>query len=470
MKNSYFEFMNDMQELVLIEEPDSTIKYTNKAFCKFYGKNIESVVGQKLLDFIVPEDRPGCNMENVVSPENPEYRVVGRTIKANGEIAWMQFVGRGHFDENGKLTEFQEVGIDISQWKEKIEDKVKRLEKINRNLAGGGAAYSASVKNENAGRHLGNIAIYTFEDMITRNVKMQKMLQQAKQIAQSNLPVLIEGESGTGKELLAQAIHNSSKRANGPFVALNCGAMSPELLQSELFGYVEGAFTGAKKGGHRGKFEMANAGTIFLDEIGEMPLDQQVALLRILETEQVTRMGDNQILPVNVRVICATNKDLYEEMRGKRFRADLYFRLNVINLQIPPLRERKDDIYPLVRHIAEKSQKKEAIDALFSEEQYNLLYQYDWPGNIRELRNIVERKLYMPDYDLQQLITNGNRREEETNSRMNANIPFPSEAEKIDAKLADCRGNVTIAAKELGISRNTLYKKIKKYGIVIRRG
>lgn len=138
MRNRYFEFMNDIQEIVLIEEPDSTIKYANKAFCRFYGKNIEDVVGKKLLDFIVPEDRAGCNMEKVVSPQNPEYRVEGRTIKANGEIAWMQYVGRGDFDSEGELIEFQEVGIDISEWKEKIENKVKRLERINRNLSGGG--------------------------------------------------------------------------------------------------------------------------------------------------------------------------------------------------------------------------------------------------------------------------------------------------------------------------------------------
>lgn len=332
------------------------------------------------------------------------------------------------------------------------------------------------MQERGSARHLGNIAVYTFDDIVTRNGKMRTLIEQAQMIAQSNLPVLIEGESGTGKELFAQAIHNSSKRANGPFVALNCGAMSPELLQSELFGYVEGAFTGAKKDGHKGKFEMANAGTIFLDEIGEMPLEQQVALLRILETEQITRIGDNQIIPVNVRVICATNKNLYDEMLNKKFRDDLYFRLNVINLRIPPLRERKDDIYLLARHIAEKSSGKERAASLFSDKQCEVMYEYDWPGNIRELRNIVERLLYMPDYDLSQLLYSqyGNPRRSAAGSdsgeaaSLKESAGF-SEKQKLEAKIAECKGNITIAAKELGISRNTLYKKIRKYGISVSR-
>jgi PAS domain S-box-containing protein len=193
-------------------------------------------------------------------------------------------------------------------------------------------------------------ARFCFDDILTRSEIMRDTIELAKAASQNKSTILIQGESGTGKEMFAQSIHNQSRYADGPFIAVNCGAIPRELVGSELFGYVEGAFTGARKGGSPGKFELAQGGTLFLDEIGDMPLEQQAALLRVLQEKQVCRLGSSKAIPIDVRVICATNRDLYSEVQKGTIRKDLYFRLNVISLRIPPLRERPEDIDLLLKH------------------------------------------------------------------------------------------------------------------------
>ncbi|MEA4922494.1 MAG: sigma 54-interacting transcriptional regulator [Eubacteriaceae bacterium] len=481
MVNTNFDFLNNMRYIALIEEPDATIKYANDAFCSFYDISSEEAVGKNLLDFLLPEDRPGCNAQFMVTPDNPQYSVEGRTVGADGTVTWLQFVGRGFFDNKGTLIEFQEIAIDITVWKEKIASEVKKLNKLN---AQSFAAFNGNtttqtgefdtnekdekIRNQNPynARTLGNIATYTFDDIIARSHQMKTLIKQAKQASRGDSSILIEGESGTGKELFAQAIHNYSKRANGPFVAINCGSISPELLQSELFGYVEGAFTGAGKKGKSGKFELASGGTLFLDEIGEMPVDQQITLLRVLESKTVTRIGGHRVIPVNVRIICATNKKLFREVYEGNFRKDLYFRLNVINFTIPPLRERKEDIYPLVEHIIESfgSHISDDIKYFFTDEQMRMMYESQWLGNVRELRNIIERLIYIPGYDLRQLMEN----EKET-IKITEEAIDSDEKSIIENKIRECRYNMTAAAKELGISRKTLYNKIKRHNIHIKR-
>lgn len=232
-------------------------------------------------------------------------------------------------------------------------------------------------------REKGQVSRYTFEDIITNSPKMLECIKLAKKISNSDLTVLITGESGTGKELLAQSMHNGSKRHNQPFVAINCAAMPENLLESELFGYEEGAFTGALKEGKAGLFEQAHNGTIFLDEIGDMPLHLQTKLLRILQERQVMRIGSQKIVDIDVRVIAATNKNLLDMMQKGEFRTDLYYRLNVLPINIPSLKERKDDILPLIIHFMGKN-------AVLAEKVKNIFLSYKWPGNIRELRNIAE--------------------------------------------------------------------------------
>ena len=238
----------------------------------------------------------------------------------------------------------------------------------------------------------GMVTRYTFRDILTRDPQMKRLIKLAKGYAKTNATILIQGESGTGKELFAQSIHAYSPRAQGPFVAINCSALPPPLLESELFGYVEGAFTGAKRSGKIGLFEMAHNGTIFLDEIGEMDRTLQARLLRVLEERQVMRLGSDSLIPVNIRVLAATNQDLRRLASQGTFRVDLLYRLNVLNLPMAPLRQRKADIaylaeYFLSRYQTEHRRRIEAIPPKISE----LLERYEWPGNVRELKNVMER-------------------------------------------------------------------------------
>jgi transcriptional regulator with PAS, ATPase and Fis domain len=251
-----------------------------------------------------------------------------------------------------------------------------------------------SLFNHISGAH----ASFSFQDIIGQNPLLLQAIQTATLAADKRSNILLQGESGTGKELFAQAIHNASPRRNGPFIAVNCGAIPRELLGSELFGYVEGAFTGARKGGRTGKFELASGGTLFLDEIAEMPLGKQVSLLRAVQEKKITRIGDDKIIPVDVRIICATNKDLKKEVEKGNFRQDLYYRLNVISIKLPPLRERREDIPLQFNYMLKESSEKMHIKVpRIQPGVLDYLIHYDWPGNVRELQNVVERMLNICD-------------------------------------------------------------------------
>lgn len=320
-------------------------------------------------------------------------------------------------------------------------------------------------------------ARYSFEDIIGESYEMQRVIEYAKIVANSPSTILIEGESGTGKELLAQSIHTYSNRKDAGFVAVNCGALPETLIESELFGYDDGAFTGAAKGGKPGKFELANGGTIFLDEIGEMPLDMQVKLLRVIQEGRITRVGGTREIPVNVRIIAATNKDLKEEIKHGTFRLDLYYRLSVIPLHIPSLRERKEDIPMLINYFLHSKALKLNKDVPeISPEVYKFLLSYGWPGNVRELENFIEKTV-----NLNGSIVWDVAKDQVKNLPSVDNLPRKGDASKlplttIDAMeermikqaIKELEGNISQVAKTLGISRNTLYLKMKKYGIMHR--
>ncbi|QXE17723.1 sigma-54-dependent Fis family transcriptional regulator [Clostridium sp. 001] len=309
-------------------------------------------------------------------------------------------------------------------------------------------------------------AYYTFGKIMGQDENFTKVVNYAKKISDSKSTILIMGESGTGKEVFAQSIHNYSSRVDGPFVALNCGAIPKQLIESELFGYEEGAFTGAKKGGNLGKFELADGGTIMLDEIGEMPLDMQTKLLRVVQEGVITRIGSSKSIPVDVRIIAVTNRDLKKEVEAGRFRKDLYYRLNVLPLFLPPLRERKKDIHLLiqyfVKNIAQKLNKKEPV---ISEEYLKKMINYNWPGNIRELENLVELIVNTGS------IPAGYFTEENCDNEVLVDISDDClkldymEKEHVIKVLKKFKGNITHSAEALGIRRNTLYSKIKKYNI-----
>lgn len=312
-----------------------------------------------------------------------------------------------------------------------------------------------------------NDNLHRFEDLIGDTVPIKLVKTIAQKTARSFFNVLIEGESGTGKELLAQSIHMSS-RPQGPFVAINCGALTRELLQSELFGYEEGAFTGAIKGGKPGKFELADGGSIFLDEIGEMPIEMQVSLLRCLQDKTVTRVGGSQPKKIDIRIIAATNRNLYEQVRNGNFREDLYYRLNVIEIKMPPLRERIADIPLLCNHILnELSHKLDLIENVqISPAAMDCLCHYHWPGNVRELQNVLERAVIYSDGNLIDFeclplpIRDSSPQTADTNGSLK-----DFERLAIIEAVSKHHGNISKSAAELGIARSTLYQKMDRLGI-----
>lgn len=310
---------------------------------------------------------------------------------------------------------------------------------------------------------------YHFENIITKSPKMQRLIELIKIVGKSNATVLITGESGTGKELVARAIQSQSSRHNKPFITISCAALPESLLESELFGHEKGSFTGAYTQ-KKGKFEFANGGTIFLDEIGEMSANIQVHLLRVLEEKEFTRVGGNEPIRVDVRVISATNKDLRKAIEKQEFREDLYYRLNVVNIELPPLRERKEDVPLLAEHFLNKfaaDNRKEVTG--FSPDALEFLLGYDWPGNVRELENAIERAVILAkdsiitvadlpqeNLSLVRLASTGkNLKEVEKNHVLNV--------------LRKAGGNYSEAARILGISRMTLYNKAKEYGFNVKK-
>jgi transcriptional regulator of acetoin/glycerol metabolism len=307
-------------------------------------------------------------------------------------------------------------------------------------------------------------ATYTFADLVGHATPFRNCLTQARRAADGAFPVLLSGETGTGKELLAQAIHTASARRSGPFVAVNCGTASEELLAAELFGYVEGAFTGAVKGGKKGKFELAHGGTLFLDEIEEMPQKMQVSLLRVLEEHQLTRVGAERPVAVEVRVIAASNEDVQVAVRQKRFRLDLYHRLSAFPITLPPLRERTEDIPALVRHLLDQLGFPHLQAA---SETLAFLCRYSWPGNVRELRNVLLRAasrttetVITPEALPPEVATAAAEHTTRPASSLRT-----SEHTLIRQALAETGGNTAEAAARLGIHRATLYRKLKRYGL-----
>ncbi len=339
-------------------------------------------------------------------------------------------------------------------------------------------------------KYTGMEARYNFEDLIGESDEMKRIVEYCRNISDSPSTVLIQGESGTGKEVLAQAIHNYSSRRDGGFVALNCGAIPESLIESELFGYSEGAFTSAKKGGKPGKFELANGGTLFLDEIGEMPLDMQVKLLRALQERNITRVGGDKPIPFDVRIIAATNRNLLDEVKNNKFRQDLYYRLSVIPVYIPPLRNRREDIPMLINFFLNlKSVKLRKQLPDMDNKLFKNLVNYDWPGNVRELENFIEKYVNL----------DGNLSLADEIMNLDANVkqperkdPYFQQQDRIDPVSGVDHGtgqsegvlsfmelekraivhavkvynrNMTRVASALGISRNALYQKIKKFDL-----
>ncbi len=322
-----------------------------------------------------------------------------------------------------------------------------------------------------ASKAFGAQASFSFDDIYGTHPSLQHALSVARRAANSQQTVLILGESGTGKEMFAQAIHHAGERARGPFIVVNCAGIPRDLVESELFGYESGAFTGARKEGRPGKFELAHGGTIFFDEIGDMPLEMQAKLLRVLQDKHVTRLGGEYPMHVDTRVIAATNRNLLSMVEEGTFRLDLFYRVNVISLQIPPLRSRKTDILPLANIFLRNTAQRMGLAAppSFEGEAEKMLLAYSWPGNVRELQNLVEQSVFnangasvievrhLPEKILR---SSGPKPEEESPLALEL-----QERKHITVALQVCQGNISKCARMLGIGRNTLYRKIRRHNI-----
>ena len=318
-------------------------------------------------------------------------------------------------------------------------------------------------------------------NLIGRSPEMEKLYRIVSKVAFSTHPVLILGESGTGKELVARSIHFNGPLAAKPFIPVDCGSLVPTLIESELFGYVKGAFTGANKS-RAGLLAAAEGGTVFLDEIGELPLDLQAKLLRALQEKEIRPVGATHAVPINARVLAATNRDLSAMVEQGRFRKDLYFRLNVVNLKIPPLRDRREDVPLMAAHFLDRMRRENGVDYTFSDDALRLMTEYDWPGNVRELENAIERAcalssgpvLHMGDLptQLQEFRLQSRQAAEPMTvqageDESSAGIVSIAEMEKLAIlnTIQQLKGDKLMAAKLLGIGKTTLYRKLKEYGI-----
>ena len=447
MANKFTETMIDSIETgILTSDLEGNIKTVNRYVADMFGYQPDEIKLMKMSDLLEDWENVKTSVINQQSFTDEDVFVNSRRNKPQFNLS-----AYPHLDGEQNLRNIVFVFREV-----------KKVRKLAKNI-------------------MGHHAIYTFDKIIGEDKNFVRIIDYAKKIADSCSNVLIMGESGTGKELFSQAIHNYSNRRDEPFIALNCGAIPRNLIESELFGYEGGAFTGAKSTGQPGKFEIADGGTIFLDEIGEMPLDMQTRLLRVLEEGAVSRVGSAKEIVVDVRVIAATNKDLNEEVRRGNFRKDLYYRLNVLPIKLLPLRERKADI-PLLIHFFMKriSMKLNKKSVNINEATMISFLEYEWPGNVRELENIIEQIVNtesIPDSFIKADSYTDAKAEAEVNQNelhldgalqvMEENLKLEVvEVQHIMKVLDLYKGNITLAARALGIGRNTLYRKIENIRMI----
>ena len=440
--------INTVDECVVVVDENGIITMMSNAYIELVncenpvGKHVTEVIENTKLHIVA---RTGEHQIGELQEANGHKMISMRVpIKKNGEIVGA--IGKVMFK-------------DLSNFKI-LSNKLYNLEKEDE-----------LYKNEfpRDGK-----AIYTFNNIIGGSAKSREVMNLARRVAKIDSNVLITGESGTGKELFAHSIHNASRRSIKPFVKINCGAIPAELFESEMFGYEEGAFTGAKRSGKKGKFEYANGGTILLDEIGDMPMNMQVKLLRVIQEKELVRVGGNDVIKVNVRVIASTNKSLEGLIKDGKFREDLYYRLDVMHLRLPSLRERIEDIGELSNELRIKISKKYGIYSEgITSEAIDYLKSYSWPGNIRQLENVIERAINLLDEDicimpkhLPEKITKNKIKKYSLENNYLKDVVENIEKDLIMECIVKTGGNKKEAAKKLGLSRAGLYKKLNRYNLM----
>jgi len=437
----FISIFNSIHDGIMIADERGIVRFINPAYTKLTGVEAEDIIGQEL-----SAARPSARLPEVIKSGKPLYNV-HRKVGDVEYIASMhpiivQEKVIGGVTIASDITEMQNLNKKLINYRNKVKGLINR------------------VKEQ-------NVARYDFCDILGISPEFQKIMRMAQKLSQSNISVLIRGESGTGKELFAHAIHNASKRAQGPFVVVNCAAIPVNLLESELFGYEAGAFTGANKQGKSGLVEIADEGTIFLDEIGDMNVDLQAKLLRFLQSMQFQRVGGTETVDVNVRVIAATNRDLESMVEKETFREDLYYRLNAAQLKIPPLRERKEDMEILINYFLAKNGNKDCGHYTLAEDTKRILFRYPWPGNIRELENTVN---FLTSISNENVIASSNLPEKffrdrpDRHPREDVNKEKQALIDALELFGKSVKGKKE-AAKHLKISLATLYNRLKYYGI-----
>ncbi len=440
--------LDNIHNGVVVTDAEGYIIYFNKPYGKFLGVDPAAQIGRHITD-VVENTRMHIVAKTGKAEINEPQAINGQTmvvqripIKYDGRVvATFGQIMFKHASDVGKLAR----ELDLLQSKLKLyEEELLSLRAVR----------------------------YTFDSILGKNPVIAGLKKEAGRAAETSFPVLITGESGTGKEMFAQAIHNASPRRLNPFIRINCASIPRELFESELFGYEKGAFTGASATGKHGKLELAGKGTVFLDEIGDLPLDMQTKILRVLEEKELERIGGSKPVALDFRLIAASNQPLEQMMGDGRFRKDLFYRLNVIRLNIPPLRERRDDIIS----IADSLLKGMAEDLPCGEieigrEAESVFLDYEWPGNVRELINVLSRvscqlehDVIMP-YDLPLIMRGGRGLPSGTAAASLGRVLDTAEKDAIIRALKSAEGNKTAAAASLGIHRTHLYKKMRKYGL-----
>ncbi|GMA98496.1 sigma 54-interacting transcriptional regulator [Pelosinus sp. IPA-1] len=440
----YIQILNSINNGILVTDEQLVVRYINSEYTRITNVKEDEIIGFHLLKV-----RPGALLPQVVTTGKP---LLGQ-YRREGEVEYI--VDMAPIIVEGNIVGGVSVVKDITEVRRLSEEVKKIAKKTGRLKTMVDRIYKAK---------------YTFDDIIGNSIPMNEAIRVAKRAAQGEADILITGESGTGKELFAQAIHNASNRQMGPFVALNCAAIAPSLIESELFGYEEGAFTGAKKGGRIGLFEIASGGTIFLDEIAELSLEVQAKLLRVLQERSIRRIGETSEVSIDIRVMAATNKDLYRMVQEGKFRADVYYRLNVLNVHLPPLKERGFDITLLANNFFQFYFRKIGKSFEVDKKVMEVLLQYSWSGNVRELRNVIEYAVNMCDENdiitilhLPKWFKIDDERQRIPTSSL-AEMVQDFERRTIKNAIQHYGSSVEAKqriAKELGISVATLYNKIK---------
>lgn len=448
-KNIVSQILKMTSDGFIITDTEGNVREINKQYADFFGKSRSEIIGKSILN-IIPNSKMIDIVKHKFSEEDAVHKYIDGEAKGNSVIVSRSYVE----DEDGNVV----AGVAQVKFKVQTLAVAKKLMNEYEELE----YYREEFQNQNR-----------VDNIIGSDTKFREIVKECLKVAKTDIPVLLTGETGTGKEVMAKALHTNSLRCDKPFVSINCAAIPFELLESELFGYMDGAFTGAKRGGKKGKFQLANGGTIFLDEIGDMPSSMQAKLLRVLQEKEIEPLGSEKSIPLDVRVVAATRQDLEAKMKDGSFREDLYYRLSVFNIHIPPLRERGGDSLELAEFFLDELNHKYKTYKTFSKAVKAYFLKYQWPGNVREVNNVVQSAYAISTeniIDINDIPARMLQQEKpainlDKNKKSLGQMMDDYEKEVILELLKKHKGNCLEAAKEAGIHKSNFYRKLQKYGI-----